>query len=248
MTLSDLDTESPIIELNEVSRRFADPARTVLRGVSLAVRPRELIALVGPSGGGKTTLLSIMGALDTGYEGRASLFGRHLRDLNDDQLSRLRNESVGFVFQAFHLLDHLSVVENVELALWLMTDPVGVGEARRRASTALAEVGLAGREEERVGLLSGGERQRVAIARAIVNRPRLLLADEPTGNLDGETGSRILEIFDRVRRHDSPACAVVVATHDPSLAQQADRVIRLVDGRLEAGEEDNGARRNAAEA
>ncbi len=246
MTETDQKQNASIVTLAGVTRRFVDPERTVLNDIDLSVTSGELVALVGPSGGGKTTLLSIMGALDTGYDGRVCLLGRSLRDFDDDRLSRLRNESVGFVFQAFHLLEHLPVIENVELALWLLPEPIAADAARRRARAALHEVGLEGRDGERVGRLSGGERQRVAIARAIVNRPRLLLADEPTGNLDGATGAVILDIFNRIRQADSPGCAVVVATHDPVLAEQADRVVRLTDGRLE--EEDNGARRHAAQA
>ena len=223
-----------IIKLEGLTRRFdGGESRTVLDGIDFEALPGEMIALVGPSGGGKTTLLSIMGALDTGYEGQAVLLGQRLDQLDDDKRSRLRNEAIGFVFQAFHLLEHLSVVENVELALWLLPEGVAADEARRRASAALADVGLAGRESEPVARLSGGERQRVAIARAVVNHPRLLLADEPTGNLDGETGKVILEIFDQIRKRETPGCAVVVATHDQGLAERADRVVRLVNGRLE---------------
>ena len=229
-------SEEPIVELVGLDRVFDDGAsRTVLSSVDLCVRSGELVALVGPSGGGKTTLLSIMGALDTGYRGTVRLLGRALEQLNDDQRSHLRNEAIGFVFQAFHLLEHLSVVENVELALWLLPQAISPDEARRRASQALADVGLGGRDAERVGRLSGGERQRVAIARAIVNQPRLLLADEPTGNLDGANGDKVLQIFDAIRSRTEPGCAVVMATHDPTLAERADRVVRLVAGRLSEG-------------
>ena len=202
--------------------------------VDFEVGAGELVAVVGPSGGGKTTLLSIIGALDTGFEGRAELLGRNLAELSDDQRALLRNESIGFVFQAFHLLEHLSVVENVELALWLLPRPVPVDETRSRAVAALAEVGLGGREDEPVSRLSGGERQRVAVARAVVNQPRLLLADEPTGNLDDPNSEVIVDIFEQVRRRAS--CAVVMATHDNAVAERADRIVRLSGGRLTTGE------------
>ena len=229
----------PIVRLEDVSRRYSEAgqtvsngSRTVLAAIDLEVGGGELVALVGPSGGGKTTLLSIIGGLDTGYEGRVELLGQPLVERTDDQLSELRNETIGFVFQAFHLLEHLSVVENVELALWLLPKPLAADEARRRASSALESVGLGGRDEERVGRLSGGERQRVAIARAVVNQPRLLLADEPTGNLDGQTAEIIVDIFDQIRKREAPSCAVVIATHDQDVASRADRIIRLDAGRI----------------
>ncbi len=222
-------SDEPILRLRGVTRRF-DLDRTILSGVDLEVRPGELVALTGPSGGGKTTLLSIIGALDAGYQGQAELLGRSLEGLSDDERSMLRNESIGFVFQAFHLLEHLSVVENVELALWLLPHPVPPDEARARAAAALERVGLDGRETEPVGRLSGGERQRVAIARAVVNAPRLLLADEPTGNLDDSATDVVFSIFESFRAED--AGAVVIATHDRALAGRADRVLRLREGRL----------------
>ncbi|MEM7674877.1 MAG: ABC transporter ATP-binding protein [Myxococcota bacterium] len=218
-----------MIRLAGVARRFVLPPRTVFSDVDLEVSAGEMVALVGPSGGGKTTLLSIMGGLDAGFTGQVELLGQPLAGLSDDALCRLRGESIGFVFQAFHLLDHLSVIENVELALWML-GAVPAAQARTRASNALAEVGLKGRDQERVAQLSGGERQRVAIARAIVHRPRLLLADEPTGNLDAETAEVIVQIFDQIRKRAH--CAVLMATHDMALADRADRLVRLVDGRL----------------
>ncbi|MEL7368413.1 MAG: ABC transporter ATP-binding protein [Myxococcota bacterium] len=219
-----------IIRLAGVARRFTSPPRTVFSDVDLEVDAGEMVALVGPSGGGKTTLLSIMGALDSRFSGRVDLVGQSLSGLSDDALSRLRGETIGFVFQAFHLLDHLSVVENVELALWLIGASVAPAEARERASEALSNVGLGGRDDERVAQLSGGERQRVAIARAVVHQPRLLLADEPTGNLDAKTAEVIVRIFDEIRQQAK--CAVIMATHDLALAGRADRVVRLADGRL----------------
>ena len=225
-------SEVPIVRIAGVTRQFDEPPRTVLSKVDLEVQPGELVAVVGPSGGGKTTLLSIMGALDSAYDGQVALLGQSLEPLSDDARSQLRNETIGFVFQAFHLLEHLSVLQNVELALWLLPRPRPADESRQRAQAALTQVGLSGRGAERVGRLSGGERQRVAIARAVVNQPRLLLADEPTGNLDPSTSQVVLDIFDTIRG-GTPSCAVVVATHDPDVAARADRVVRVSDGRLD---------------
>lgn len=222
-----------IVELAGVRRAFDEGGRRreVLQSIDLVIRQQEMVALVGPSGCGKTTLLSIIGALDAGYEGRASLLGRDVASLDDDARSGLRATNLGFVFQSFCLLDHLSVRENVEVPLWLAADSPEAAESAKRASDALERVGLGGREGESVMQLSGGERQRVAIARAVINRPKLLLADEPTGNLDADTGRTIYELFDELRKADD-GCAVLIATHDAELAAAADRIIRLDAGRL----------------
>jgi ABC-type lipoprotein export system ATPase subunit len=220
-----------VIELDRVSRTFGDKEtrREVLRNVSLTVRAGEMLALVGASGCGKTTLLNIVGALDEDFAGEAKLLGRSLRSLGDDERTELRNQSIGFVFQAFHLLEHLTLLENVFVPLWLSPARSGPDEETKRAKEALEKVGLADRLHDSVRPLSGGERQRVAIARAIVNRPKLLLADEPTGNLDRETGRSIYQLFESIK---STPCAVMVATHDVTLAEAADRTLRLVDGEL----------------
>lgn len=222
-----------ILSLSAVRKRFGE--RAVLDGVDLTIAPGELIAIVGPSGCGKTTLLNVMSGMDGAFEGSATLFGKPLAGLPDDARAGLRNELLGFVFQSFHLLEHLTVQENVKVPLWLAhASSLPAAEEDARASQALSRVGLAERAHEKIGPLSGGERQRVAIARAVVNRPRLVLADEPTGNLDADTGASIVSLFDEIRRHES-GCAVVVVTHDPRIAKRADRVLKLSKGRLEPG-------------
>jgi putative ABC transport system ATP-binding protein len=222
-----------IVELDKVSRIFVDGdvRREVLKDVTFSVSAKEMIALVGPSGCGKTTLLNIIGALDDAFEGDAKLLGRSLKALGDDDRTRLRNKSIGFVFQAFHLLEHLTVIQNVMVPLWLLPDRLSHDEETRRAKEALDTVGLGDRLHQSVRPLSGGERQRVAIARAIVNHPTLLLADEPTGNLDRDTGRAIYSLFARIRDAER-GCAVVVATHDVVLAANASRTIAIAGGRL----------------
>ncbi len=228
---------SLIIEISGLRRGFREGgvARTVLDGVDLSVAAGEWVALVGASGSGKTTLLSAIGALDGGFSGQARVLGERLDGLGDSGRADLRNRLIGFVFQSFHLLEHLSVVENVEVPLWLARPAPPAAASRARAVAALERVGLAGRENAGVRGLSGGERQRVAIARALVPGPRLLLADEPTGNLDSATGEAILDLFDELRRPAAgePGRALVVVTHDPRVARRADRVLRLASGRLE---------------
>lgn len=228
------DEETPIVRLDGVRRAYVEggKAHRVLDGVDLELSAGEWVALVGASGSGKTTLLSIMGGIDAGFEGTAEVFGQSLSQADDDRRSELRNQLIGFVFQSFHLLEHLSVLENVEVPLWLRKEDVEDPEAR--ALAALERVGLGGRAEARVPSLSGGERQRVAVARALVTQPRLLLADEPTGNLDAATGQGVLELFDALRHTEAgePGRGLIVVTHDPEVAARADRVLRLVDGRL----------------
>lgn len=222
----------PPVRFRGVTRSFRDgtTVRTILDGINLEIGEREMVALVGPSGCGKTTLLSIIGALDSAFAGEANVLGYALDDLSDDERADLRASRIGFVFQAFHLLDHLSALENVRVAQWLSRPSGSSARSEEDARSALDRVGLAGMGGSRVPSLSGGERQRVAIARAIVNRPELLLADEPTGNLDDRTGQEIFELFDGVRQE--AGCAIVVATHDERLAGRADRVLQFAEGRL----------------
>jgi putative ABC transport system ATP-binding protein len=199
-----------------------------LADVSLDIREGEKVAIMGPSGSGKTTLLSILGCLDRPTRGEHLFEGRSVAGLDDDTLSRLRNRAIGFVFQSFHLLPHLSVAENVETPLQYGDRPMR--EWRPRALEALGRVGLAARADHRPSELSGGEAQRAAIARALVVEPRLLLADEPTGNLDTVTGGEIAALLDELHAQGS---TVVLVTHNEPLARRAERLVTLRDGRIE---------------
>ena len=223
----------PLVALREVARVYPRGATEVvaLAGVSLEVREGEKLVIMGPSGSGKTTLLSILGCLDRPTRGEHFFDGRRVEALGDDELSRLRNRSIGFVFQAFHLIPQLTVAENVETPLlYEGASPAGW---RPRALRALERVGLAARADHRPTELSGGEAQRAAIARALVTEPRLVLADEPTGNLDTATGEEIAALLDDLHARGR---TVVIVTHNESLARRAERVVRLRDGRIEAEE------------
>jgi putative ABC transport system ATP-binding protein len=223
----------PLVALRDVVRAYPRGAVQVLAlaGVSLRIQKGEKLAIMGPSGSGKTTLLSILGCLDRPTRGEHLFEGRSVASLDDDELSRLRNRSVGFVFQAFHLIPQLTVAENVETPLLYEGAPLA--EWRPRALRALERVGLAHRSDHRPSELSGGEAQRAAIARALVTAPRLLLADEPTGNLDSATGEEIAALLDEL---NAGGATVVLVTHNEALARRAARVLRLRDGRVEAEE------------
>ena len=218
-----------VLVAREVIKEFPLNERrvTALRGVSLTVRAGEYFAIVGPSGCGKSTLLTLLGGLDLPTSGSVALLGTATTGLDDRSLTRLRLERIGFVFQRFHLLPVLTARENVELPMAELG--VGKRERRARADELLAYVGLAERTTHRVTQLSGGEMQRVAIARALANRPALILADEPTGELDAATGGEILALF---RRLHADGTTLVVVTHDDRLAAEAGRVIRMQDGRI----------------
>jgi putative ABC transport system ATP-binding protein len=197
----------------------------------LEIEKGEYVAIMGPSGSGKSTLMNLLGCLDTPTKGKYYLEDRDVSSLSDDELALIRNKKIGFVFQSFHLLPRTSALHNVELPL------IYAGLARKerikRAIKALEEVDLADRIHHHPSELSGGERQRVAIARALVNDPSIILADEPTGNLDSKTGAEILDLFDRIHRKGN---TVIVVTHDPEVAARAERIIHLKDGRIEKEE------------
>ena len=222
------------MQLHGIAKVYARGARTVeaLRDVSLTVRAGESVAVTGPSGSGKSTLLSILGCLDRPTRGRYALDGEDVSGMEDRALSRVRNRRIGFVFQSFHLIPQLTVVENVETPL--LYSPRPVGEWRERALACLAKVGLAHRVDHRPAELSGGEAQRVAVARALVCDPAVLLADEPTGNLDSATGEEIAALLEAVHAEGR---TLVVVTHNEGLARRARRIVRLRDGRVEGVEQ-----------
>jgi putative ABC transport system ATP-binding protein len=223
----------PAVEALDVTREYQLGGVTVpaLRGVSLTVPPGDYAAILGPSGSGKSTLMHLLGGLDRPTSGTLRIAGRDVRELSATDLARLRNRTIGFVFQSFHLLPRTTAVDNV--ALPLVYTGVRAGERRRRAEDMLGRVGLGHRLRHRPNQLSGGEQQRVAIARALVTGPSLLLADEPTGNLDTATGAEVLALLGELNQESG--VAVVVVTHDQDVAGRAVRQIRMRDGLVVSG-------------
>jgi putative ABC transport system ATP-binding protein len=217
-----------MIELTDVSKTYTRPSGEplhALRSVSLRIAPGEFVGIVGSSGSGKSTLMNVLGLLDQPGAGRYVLAGQDVSHLKLDEQARVRNEKMGFVFQAFHLLPRSSALENVELPLLYSDRKSTAGLGRR----ALEAVGLADRIDHRPAQLSGGQQQRVAIARALVNEPEVLLADEPTGNLDSQSAREILSIFAAL---NEAGRTIVLVTHDPAVAAQCKRVARIEDGRI----------------
>jgi len=221
-----------VIRLREIRKSYRDGDRAieVLRGVSLDVDEGELVAVMGASGSGKSTLLNVIGGLDRSYRGAAEILGRDLASLSERELARHRNEAVGFVFQSFNLLAPLDALHNVMLPSFFGPRAAGK-DARDRAAAALARVGLAGKEARLPSRLSGGERQRVALARALFAKPRILLADEPTGSLDADTAAQVLEVVRDLNTRER--LTVILVTHDDRVAAMAGRALRLRDGMLE---------------
>ncbi len=220
-----------LIEMHELTRVYDLGPQQIyaLRGVNLTIEPGEYVAIMGPSGSGKSTLMNIVGCLDTPSSGKYLLDGVPVESMNDDELAAIRNRKIGFVFQTFNLLARTTALQNVELPL--VYAKITRAERRERAEEALIAVGLKDRMGHQPNELSGGQRQRVAIARALVNKPSLLLADEPTGNLDSQTGREILDLFHELHGRGN---SIIMVTHEDDVAQEAKRIIRIKDGRVAA--------------
>lgn len=226
-------TSEPLLRLEGIGKVYRVGGEEVraLSDVDLSIGGNEYLAIMGPSGSGKSTLMNVIGCLDTPTTGRYFLRGQAVEALDEDQLARIRNQEIGFVFQTFNLLARATARDNVELPL--VYAGVARAERRTRVDAALADVGLTARARHRPTELSGGQRQRVAIARALVTRPGLILADEPTGNLDSSTGEEILALF---REIHAGGATVILVTHEEDVARHAHRILRLRDGKIESDE------------
>ena len=219
---------TPILQTHNISKsyRIGNRELTVLRDVSLTIEAGEFVAVIGSSGSGKSTLLSLMSGLDSPTNGRIFIHNRDITDLSEDELAPLRNATIGYVFQSFHLVPSLSAIENIMFPAELQ----GVADARAKAESLLQRVGLLDRADNFPHQLSGGEKQRAAICRALINNPQVIFADEPTGNLDSSNGQAILDLLRELQRERQTT--LVLVTHDPAIAATADRIIQLQDGEV----------------
>jgi len=224
---------TPIIQLNGITKDYEMGTQVVraLRGVDLQIQTNEYVAIMGPSGSGKSTLMNLIGCLDTPTEGTYHFEGEPVERMSDDELAEIRNQRIGFVFQTFNLLPRADALHNVELPLIYSGAPAH--ERRRRAMEALESVGLGDRVDHRPNELSGGQRQRVAIARALINNPSIILADEPTGNLDTTTGEEILAVLETLYAAGN---AIILVTHEQYIAEHATRIVRILDGMIGSDE------------
>ncbi len=226
-----METKTPVIEIDHLKRSYQMGDQTVqaLRDVSLTIYKNEYVALMGPSGSGKSTLMNMLGCLDTPSSGTYILNGKNVSSLTDDELAEIRNKEIGFVFQTFNLIPRLSALDNVALPLVY----AGISKSKRheKALHVLESVGLGTRVDHKPNELSGGQRQRVAVARALVNDPSIILADEPTGNLDSKTSIEIMGLFEEIHRQGN---TVILVTHEPDIAQHAHRIVRIKDGVVES--------------
>ncbi len=229
------ESSGPVIQLQDITKiyQMGDVQVHALRGVSLTICQGEMVAIMGPSGSGKSTLMNIIGCLDQPTSGTYYLAGENVSRLNDDQLAEIRNRRLGFVFQNFNLLARTNALQNVELPL--IYAGVRPAERRQRAQAALQAVGLKDRMHHRPNELSGGQQQRVAIARALVNKPRIILADEPTGNLDSRVGAEVIGLFQKL--NVETGLTVILVTHEPDIAEHARRIIHIYDGQIVSDEQ-----------
>jgi putative ABC transport system ATP-binding protein len=235
----------PVISVRDLTKTYQVGEHSVhaLRSISLDIEPGEFVAVIGPSGSGKSTLMHILGCLDQPTSGQYFLAGKDVSRLSDDEVSLVRNKQIGFVFQGFNLLTRTSALENVELPLLYGENPPSDAERKRRAMEALTAVGLESRADHHPNQLSGGQQQRVAIARALLNNPSILLADEPTGNLDSKTSVEVMEIFQTLQRERG--ITIVLITHELDVAQYGSRIITFKDGTI-LSDNPNDTRRHAA--